>query len=181
MSNITSLVGQKFHRLLVLEFAGHVNNRPAWLCLCDCGKTKVVQGKYLKNGDTKSCGCQKLEVQKQLAKYMRSCRPQFSPKISVARSIWRQNSTYQEDLLFDDFYFFSQQKCFYCGINGSNFASIENSKNKFIASLSDSFFTYNGIDRLDSNKSYELDNCVSSCWICNRENEKEPLNNLCGK
>lgn len=26
---------------------------------------------------------------------------------------------------------------------------------------------YNGIDRLDSSKGYELENCVSCCWACN--------------
>jgi 5-methylcytosine-specific restriction endonuclease McrA len=26
----------------------------------------------------------------------------------------------------------------------------------------------NGIDRIDSNKGYTMDNCVSCCWTCNR-------------
>jgi hypothetical protein len=57
-----NLVGQKFGRLTVHEFAG-MNKRyqSMWNCLCDCGNTKRVLGVYLKNGDTRSCGCFKKE------------------------------------------------------------------------------------------------------------------------
>lgn len=63
------LTGQKFGRLTVVE---HVNseqntkNRSAkWLCLCECGNYKIVCSKSLKNGDTKSCGCYKKELNRQ--------------------------------------------------------------------------------------------------------------------
>lgn len=32
---------------------------PMFLCKCDCGREVEVQGRYLLNGNTKSCGCQK--------------------------------------------------------------------------------------------------------------------------
>lgn len=32
-------------------------NKPQWLCKCQCGKELIVQGKKLRNGNTKSCGC----------------------------------------------------------------------------------------------------------------------------
>lgn len=31
-----------------------------WLCLCDCGKRKVLRGTAISRGRTKSCGCLKL-------------------------------------------------------------------------------------------------------------------------
>lgn len=31
----------------------------AWICQCDCGTERVVLGKRLKNGQSKSCGCMK--------------------------------------------------------------------------------------------------------------------------
>jgi hypothetical protein len=37
--------------------------RTRWFCLCDCGNTTTVEGKKLVNGNTKSCGCLKLEPQ----------------------------------------------------------------------------------------------------------------------
>lgn len=47
------LTGQRFGKLTVLDYAGDLK----WNCVCDCGKTTTVKGKYLRNGDTKSCGC----------------------------------------------------------------------------------------------------------------------------
>ena len=58
----TDLTGQKFNRLKVIEYS-HTNKHGAyWKCLCDCGKEIIVLGSYLRNGDTKSCGCLKREV-----------------------------------------------------------------------------------------------------------------------
>jgi len=53
-----NLVGQRFGRLAVLEFAGKDKYQHSrWKCLCDCGMEKVVDTQDLKNGRTKSCGC----------------------------------------------------------------------------------------------------------------------------
>lgn len=51
-----SLVGQVFHDLTVIGEAPDVGGRPASLCLCSCGQECIKKNKYLKNGDTKSCG-----------------------------------------------------------------------------------------------------------------------------
>lgn len=51
-------IGDKFGKLTVVEDAGY-NDRyhKIWKCKCDCGKYHIAQDYYLKNGDTKSCGC----------------------------------------------------------------------------------------------------------------------------
>lgn len=51
------LTGQKFGRLYVNNFAYVKDGRTFWNCICNCGTSCVVKGKYLTNGDTKSCGC----------------------------------------------------------------------------------------------------------------------------
>ena len=52
------LKGQRFGKLVVVEFAGHSKSRIAlWLCRCDCGQTKIADRTCLIRGDTKSCGC----------------------------------------------------------------------------------------------------------------------------
>ena len=52
------LTGRRFGRLTVIEFAGKTKDRKTtWNCLCDCGNEKIIIGKNLKNGNTKSCGC----------------------------------------------------------------------------------------------------------------------------
>lgn len=57
----SSLIGQRFHSLTVISFAGVKNGRKKWQCQCDCGNSKIVAGKELKRGDTKSCGCLRVE------------------------------------------------------------------------------------------------------------------------
>lgn len=59
------LVGRLFGRLTVKKFAGYPAVAPSkaqWLCDCVCGKTGIlVYGYNLKNGNTNSCSCFKIE------------------------------------------------------------------------------------------------------------------------
>lgn len=59
-SKVKDLTDQSFGKLTVLKRAENTKDgRSQWLCKCECGNTKVIKGKYLLNGDTKSCGCLK--------------------------------------------------------------------------------------------------------------------------
>lgn len=51
------LTGMKFGKLQVIQYAYSEKNRAVWKCKCDCGNICFVKGRYLKDGDTKSCGC----------------------------------------------------------------------------------------------------------------------------
>lgn len=52
------ITGQRFGRLTVLAPTEKRHNRSViWLCQCDCGKVVEVNGNYMRNGDTRSCGC----------------------------------------------------------------------------------------------------------------------------
>lgn len=60
------LVGQRFHRLLVIKRApsqvrANGKKTTMWLCKCECGKLKKVSPSNLKNGLVKSCGCLRSE------------------------------------------------------------------------------------------------------------------------
>lgn len=55
------IAGQRFGRLLVLEYLRTVKKRTHWLCHCDCGTDKVVTGGALRRGITLSCGCLRRE------------------------------------------------------------------------------------------------------------------------
>lgn len=57
------LVGKRFGRLTVIEFAG-LNSYPrsTWRCRCDCGEQVVVTGHHLAGKETVSCGCRRREV-----------------------------------------------------------------------------------------------------------------------
>lgn len=57
MSALIDITGQVFGRLTVIGSAGSANNRALWLCRCECGNEHVAQGKLLRKGAVKSCGC----------------------------------------------------------------------------------------------------------------------------
>ena len=61
MGKKLDLTGQKFTSLTVEYEADSVpGSRIKWLCVCDCGKHRVVAGDKLKSGRVISCGCHKL-------------------------------------------------------------------------------------------------------------------------
>lgn len=63
MRHTLELSGKRFARLTVLRNVGsNSRGNSMWECLCDCGKTVVVNSQNLKNGHTRSCGCHKSEA-----------------------------------------------------------------------------------------------------------------------
>lgn len=68
MRHKLELAGQRFGRLMVIEYAGSDKNKSAvWLCKCDCGNQTKVKAHSLKSGNTKSCGCIRIELNKRRA------------------------------------------------------------------------------------------------------------------
>lgn len=60
MAQIIDLMGQKFERLTVIEFAGLSKDKKSmWKCQCNCEKKtiKTYKAHSLKIGNAKSCGC----------------------------------------------------------------------------------------------------------------------------
>lgn len=49
--------GLYFGRLKVLFYYGTKRKHAYWLCECACGGFKVVEGRSLRSGNTRSCGC----------------------------------------------------------------------------------------------------------------------------
>lgn len=51
------LTGERFSKLLVVEYSYSRNGKAYWKCVCQCGKEVIVEGFSLRSGHTKSCGC----------------------------------------------------------------------------------------------------------------------------
>ena len=61
MGKKIDLTGHRFGKLVVIcECGRSKNGKVLWKCRCDCGNECIVNGEYLRNGDTKSCGCLKV-------------------------------------------------------------------------------------------------------------------------
>ena len=61
MSKRIDLTGQKFERWTVISFDRCENDRTFWKCRCDCGNEKIIDGRVLRSGKSKSCGCLNLD------------------------------------------------------------------------------------------------------------------------
>lgn len=59
LTQLKDLTGQRFGKLVVIEYNGSDRGRSSWKCECDCGNIVVVNQMELSKGDTLSCGCLK--------------------------------------------------------------------------------------------------------------------------
>lgn len=59
LKRVHDLSNQKFGRWTPIEYDPTLCK---WKCQCDCGNISYVSASNLKNGDTKSCGCQRAEL-----------------------------------------------------------------------------------------------------------------------
>lgn len=63
------LTGKKFNKLLVVEYYGVTGRRRhKWKCLCECGNYSIVDATHLKEGHTKSCGCELQKIKDNIGK-----------------------------------------------------------------------------------------------------------------
>lgn len=51
------LSGQRFGKLLVIEYVCRLNCHSMFKCVCDCGKETIVTSNNLRRNHTTSCGC----------------------------------------------------------------------------------------------------------------------------
>lgn len=60
-----NLLGQRFGRVIVIREEEPAvrggRRRIMWLCQCDCGRSKIIEGSLLCTGATRSCGCVRRE------------------------------------------------------------------------------------------------------------------------
>lgn len=68
--NFKDLTGLHMHRITFLEFVGVSETRNArWKVRCDCGTEFELTATAVKQGHTKSCGCLRIENNKQRHKH----------------------------------------------------------------------------------------------------------------
>jgi len=170
MGQAKNLINQKFGRLFVLAKSDERRNKQVmWICKCDCGNIKKVRSFSLDSGNTKSCGClnrEKSVFNKGLEKAVK-VNKKYTKEIALLR---RNFSNYKSgaskrnlnfDLTFEEFQSLVTENCFYCEVPPSRALKISKKINY------PEIFC-NGIDRINNDLGYFLENCVSCCIDCNR-------------
>jgi hypothetical protein len=148
--NALDLIGQKFKRLTVEKREGSNSfGDSTWFCVCDCGKTKIVSGRSLVRGSTGSCGCLSDIPSEEVA--VAQLYSQYGRQASLRGLSW--------ELKRSDFARLILGACFYCGDSGSD-KLVFNRKTR-------EPFLHNGIDRLNNDSGYVIENVVSCCKFCN--------------
>jgi hypothetical protein len=61
---ILDLTGQRYKKLTVKQRS--IQNPSKWICICDCGNEVEVTTSNLRSGNTKSCGCARIDNIRQL-------------------------------------------------------------------------------------------------------------------
>lgn len=147
-------IGEKFGKLKIIGYSGYYE-RPSgskiklYLCKCDCGNEVVIRSDRLKSGNTKSCGCYIIEKNK------KRILPNNKSAINQIIKTYKRNADKRNifwDLSFEQVEQIIKKPCYYCG---------QKSSNKYMD------FEYNGIDRVNNNIGYKIENVVSCCKICN--------------
>lgn len=154
--NAHDYAGKRFGKLLVIKLdhkekfrnrQGNIKTRKWWECLCDCGKSLLVQIQNLSRMTTTHCGCS----------------PALAKEDGAINRRWSQykQGARERGLLFllskEEFSSLVTDICFYCGEPPCSLEAYSSIPGYF-----------NGIDRVDNSIGYLTENCVSCCADCNR-------------
>lgn len=166
------------------------NGKAMWVCKCSCERNtiKPVSARTLKAGTSTNCGCERVKTiatnndnkihvrneygdiilkrcfrckewlsldnfwksKTQKDGYCGECKKCQNTAKENRYNIYKKNAKRRNinfNLSKEEFYNLTSKECYYCG---------------------EKIKEYNGIDRIDSVKGYELNNCVSCCEICNK-------------
>lgn len=151
---IKDLRNQKFNLLTAIEpvekpVTSKSNSRSTWwMCICDCGKEKIVRSTELIRGDTKSCGCGN--------KFEKSSKYKGVGKLAQSKFSHIKYGAISRGLEFNitiefawELYQKQNGKCFYTGLD----IELKPRNNGHMTA---------SMDRIDSTKGYLENNVV---WI----------------
>ena len=152
------LTGKTFGKLTVLEYAGIGDDYSSrWVVRCECGTEKIVIGKNLTKGLTRSCGCMQGGRGRLNATHNMTDTPLYTSWIGMKMRCYNPNNP--------DYRIYG----------GRGITVCDDWRNSFEAFLRDMGPTWQRgltIDRIDSNGNYEPGNCrwvpMSEQWKTRR-------------
>lgn len=165
MPAAVDISGERYGRLVAVEFAGHLRKgsqpKRAFRFRCDCGAEVVKTLMDVRRAATVSCGCHKRELARAWGE-----RSRLAEGESSFRALY---NTYKKRALKDgrafsltkeQFRALTSAPCTYCNIKPR--------QQKRACSESYGIYQYNGLDRVDNARGYELGNVAPCCAMCNR-------------
>jgi hypothetical protein len=154
---VKDITGQRFGKLVALSFSHKkvrktgksVGRTYFWTFQCDCGNKKVIDRGCVVIKQTRSCGCLAKLEEKQA-----SFNAFYRDYMAGAKK-----RKHVFELSKEQFRLITSQECHYCGHPPDKERRGTNSLN--------GFYKGNGIDRMNNDEGYTLQNSVPCCTFCN--------------
>lgn len=147
-------VGKKFGVYTIVSYAFTRKTMNFWNCVCQCGFQKTI-GNTSVAENTKTCGKHQPKEETDLN----------STYLQYKNDARRRGLEFK--LSKEDIRKITRRSCSYCGVEP--YVVPFGSRTKL---------PKNGIDRINSNKGYEISNCVPCCKICNFAKRDLSLNDF---
>ena len=133
-----------------------------WICQCTCGNVSSVRGTSLRYWGHKSCGC---SITKPGRRPLPPGEAAFNAYFSkLQHGVKKRNLPLE--LTEAEVKELIRNRCYYCGAEPVDDAYSKKYNGEFAR---------NGIDRVDNNKGYTLDNVVPCCKHCNQAKHTRSL------
>lgn len=146
--------GDRFGMLTIVKWN---RQRKAWLCGCDCGGETYARAWALKTGRHRRCSCGQT-----ISRPHRRLPDNLGAKREIMRLYQKaaKKRGYSFELNEEKFIQLLEQPCWYCKTKPSMVLNYYNH-------AKDRGFRHSGVDRVNNNIGYTVDNSVPCCKICN--------------
>lgn len=139
------LAGQTFGRWTVLQHISH----GFWTCVCECGNTSKVNGKFLRAGKSKSCGCYKpLATRRKSLRHGHTTDRKATPEYNAYQNMLKRCLDPK-----------SERYPQYGGRGIEVCASWRDGFANFLADMGERPSPRHSLDRIEVNGNYEKSNC----------------------
>lgn len=154
-------VGERFGKWITLEYfpkktIPETEKTSLWKCICDCGTIKLNRTADLIGKHTTmclKCSC-KINTQGNILPNNGGVWNKIFVTLRRSASSRNLDLTLSEEEIKE----LSLKNCYYCDSPPSNTVKTERGD----------VLNYNGLDRVNNEKGYTIDNVVSCCSMCNR-------------